>query len=238
MDGSGAAASCYVSVTEDILVTSVTVSPARKTMTAGKDDWLYATVCPPDATNDSVEWSSSDPCVATVNPDSGFVVAQNAGEATITATAQDGSGAYGECFLTVGPPIPVEGVTVSPASLTMNVGDTVELKATVCPFDATDTYVTWRSSNENVATVGFYSGLISAKMAGTVTITATTIDGGFTASCTVTVIDSTTEDEPDTEDIPNNTDYRNYQILTGNQLQLLNSNKPFYQNAANTYGIP
>ena len=238
MDGSGAAANCYVSVTEDILVTSVTVSPVRKTMTAGKSDLLYATVCPPDATNDSVEWSSSDPCVATVNPDSGFVVAQNAGEATITATAQDGSGAYGECFLTVGPPIPVEGVTVSPASLTMNVGDTVELKATVCPFDATDTYVTWRSSNENVATVGFYSGLISAKMAGTVTITATTIDGGFTASCTVTVIDSTTEDEPDTEDIPNNTDYRNYQILTGNQLQLLNSNKPFYQNAANTYGIP
>ena len=186
-DGSGAYGRCYVSVTEDVLVESVYIDPYELTMTAGESAYVYATVCPPDADNQCLTWESSDWCVAEVNPDSGFVYARNEGEATITATACDGSGVYGECVITVEPPIPVEGIGVSPTSLTMNVGDTQKLSATICPSDATNKMVTWRSSDENVATVELRTGLVTAKRAGSATITATTADGGYTAKCVVSV---------------------------------------------------
>ncbi|MBR4016258.1 MAG: Ig domain-containing protein, partial [Oscillospiraceae bacterium] len=93
----------------------------------------------------------------------------------------------GECLLTVNPPIAVTCVQVSPTSLTMNVGDTEPLFATVYPCDATNKQVIWSSSNENVAHVNAFTGVVIANMAGEATITATTVDGGYTASYTVTV---------------------------------------------------
>lgn len=70
----------------------------------------------------------------------------------------------------------------------MNVGDVEYLCTTIIPYNATNQSVTWCSSNENVATVGIHSGRITAKRAGTATITATTADGGYQANCTLTVI--------------------------------------------------
>ena len=79
----------------------------------------------------------------------------------------------------------VSGVTLNKASVTLNVGDTETLTATVTPTNATDKTVTWTSSNPSVASVS--NGVITAKAAGTTTITATTVDGGKTATCVVTV---------------------------------------------------
>ena len=186
-DGSGEYDSCYVNVTEDILVTSVTVSPSSKTMNIGDSTYLYETVCPTNATNKCVKWSSNRTSVATVNPDTGLVIAQGTGTATITATATDGSEKYGECTITVNPPIAVTGIEVCPTCLTMNVGDVECLCKEITPSNATNQTVTWCSSNENVATVGLYTGKVTAKKAGTTTITATTVDGEFTACCAVTV---------------------------------------------------
>lgn len=67
----------------------------------------------------------------------------------------------------------------------MNVSDTETLTATVAPTDATVQTVTWSSSDDNVATVE--DGLVTAIGAGTATITVTTVDGGFTDTCEVTV---------------------------------------------------
>lgn len=186
-DGSGEYDSCYVNVTEDILVTSVTVSPSSKTMNIGASTYLYETVCPTNATNKCVKWSSNKTSVATVNPDTGLVIAQGAGTATITATAQDGSGKKGYCTITVNAPIRVTGVEVCPTSLTLNVGDIEYLCASITPYNATNQTVTWCSSNESVATVGLYTGKVTAKKAGTTTITATTADGGFQDCITITV---------------------------------------------------
>lgn len=83
-------------------------------------------------------------------------------------------------------PIPVAGVSLDKSSMTMRPGETRLLVATVSPADADDQRVTWSSDNTAVASVSDV-GLVTANGLGTTTIRVTTIDGGFTASCQVTV---------------------------------------------------
>lgn len=184
-DCSEVEAMCFVEVTEDVLVTSVTVSwsndevALNKNLTVGKVAYAFKTVCPCDATNKAVTWSSDDESVAIVNPDSGLVTAKAVGEATISATAQDGSNIKGCCTITVNPPVEVTGVEICPTSLTMYVGDIEYLCASITPSNATNQAVTWCSSNENVATVELHTGKVTAKSFGETVITATSTDGVY-----------------------------------------------------------
>ena len=89
---------------------------------------------------------------------------------------------------TVTVPQGVTGVSLDKTTLTLAVNDTGKLTATVTPDNATNKNVTWKSSNTSVATVSA-DGTVTAKNAGTATITVTTADGGKTATCTVTVVD-------------------------------------------------
>ena len=81
--------------------------------------------------------------------------------------------------------VPATGVSLDKTALSIAVGNSVTLTATVTPVTATNPSVSWTSSDETVATVE--NGVVTAKKVGTATITATTIDGGYTATCTVTV---------------------------------------------------
>ena len=82
--------------------------------------------------------------------------------------------------------IPVTGVSLDESSITLDVGGSKTLAATVTPDNATNKKVRWTSDNETVATVS-EDGVVTAVAGGTAVITATTHDGLFTASCTVTV---------------------------------------------------
>ena len=82
--------------------------------------------------------------------------------------------------------IPVTGVSLDESSITLDVGGNQTLTATVTPEDATNKKVRWSSDNEDVATVS-EDGVVTAVAGGTAVITATTHDGLFTATCTVTV---------------------------------------------------
>lgn len=82
-------------------------------------------------------------------------------------------------------PVSVTGVTLDKASLSLEVGDTATLIATVEPANATNQNVTWSSSAESVATVE--DGKVTAVGTGEATITVTTEDGNKTATCAVTV---------------------------------------------------
>ena len=95
--------------------------------------------------------------------------------------------------------IPVTGVTLNKTSLSLTVGGTETLTATVSPSDATNKAVGWSSSNSGVATVT--NGTVTAVTAGSTTITVTTADGGKTAQCTVTVTGSTTPTTPTTNSL-------------------------------------
>ena len=83
--------------------------------------------------------------------------------------------------------VDADGVTLNETAVTVEEWSSVQLTATVTPDDATNKNVTWSSSDASVATVNA-NGLVSGIKAGTATITVTTDDGGFTASCEVTVV--------------------------------------------------
>ena len=79
----------------------------------------------------------------------------------------------------------VESVSLDKTSITLTEGDSETLTATVSPSNATNKNVSWKSSDESVATVS--NGKVTALKAGTATITVTTDDGSKTATCQVTV---------------------------------------------------
>lgn len=172
---------------ESVKVTGITLNMSSLSLTEDDTYTLSATVSPSIATDKSVSWSSSNSSVATVSS-TGKVTAVNAGTATITATANDGSGVKAACSVTVkSRTIKVTGIALGKSSLSLTEGDTYTLSATVSPSNATDKSVTWKSSNTSVATVST-SGKVTAINAGTATITATANDGsGVKATCSVTV---------------------------------------------------
>ena len=85
----------------------------------------------------------------------------------------------------------VNGIQIEPGSLTLKPNETATLTATVLPSDASNKEVRWSSSDPSVATVS--NGLVTAVGEGSATITATTVDGGFSARCTVNVARSFNE---------------------------------------------
>ena len=89
-------------------------------------------------------------------------------------------------------PVDVTGVTLNKTSTTISKGKTETLTATVAPANATNKAVTWKSSNTSVATVT--DGVVTAVSEGTANITVTTVDGGKTATCAVTVVAEKTKD--------------------------------------------
>jgi uncharacterized protein YjdB len=82
---------CTVTVKEVVKVTEIKIVPENATIKVGETKQLTAAVLPNDADNKAIEWSSSDTSVATVDAN-GLVTGVAKGEATITATAKDGSG--------------------------------------------------------------------------------------------------------------------------------------------------
>lgn len=82
--------------------------------------------------------------------------------------------------------VAVTGVTISDATATITIGSTKTLTATVAPEDATNKSVRWTSSDDAIASVDD-EGVVTAVAAGSATITVTTVDGNFTATCAVTV---------------------------------------------------
>ena len=144
---------------------------------------LIPGISPATASNKKVKWTSSNPRVASVSS-SGVVTGKAGGTALITCRATDGSGAAVSCTVNV-TPIYTTGVRMSKAALTVKLGKTASLRATVAPRNTDFKTVIWASSNPAVVTVDA-KGRVRAVTPGSAVITATTI-GGQVASCTVTV---------------------------------------------------
>ena len=170
----GKTAECAVTVT--VPVSSIILDKTALSLAVGESAALTATVKPDDATDKNVAWSSSDESVASV--DNGKVTAIKSGKATISANC---GGKTAECAVTV--TVPVSSVTLDKTTLSLAVGETATLTATVKPDDATDKTVAWSSSDESVASVD--NGKVTGLKSGKAIVTANS--GGKTAECAVTV---------------------------------------------------
>ena len=88
--------------------------------------------------------------------------------------------------------IAVDHITLNAKDITLQVGDVFRLKVTIIPENATNQQVTWRSSDEKVATVD-ENGMVKALREGIVTAIAVSADGGKIAVCNITIKGNTTE---------------------------------------------
>ncbi len=173
----GKSATCSVKVSSKIVaVTSITLDKTSLSMQVGETEAITAIVSPDNATDKTVEWGSSDVAVATVAD--GIITAKKSGEAIITA--KSGS-CIAECKVTI--TVSAESVTLDKTSLSLAIGESATLTATVKPDDATDKTVAWSSSDESVAKVD--NGKVTAVKSGKATVTAKC--GVKTAECAVTV---------------------------------------------------
>ena len=163
-------------------ITKVEVDPSSVTLTVGELLSMKVNVTPQDATFTAVEWTSGNEAVAQINK-AGTLKAIAPGSTTITATVD---GVSGTCSVTVTENVtPVSGIKLSPTSLTIGLGDTETLTATVEPADAANKNVVWSSSDPSVATVE--GGVVTGVGGGNCDIVAKTADGGFEAVCHVSV---------------------------------------------------
>lgn len=166
-------------------VTGVTLEQTEAFLAPKGTVTLVAIVSPDTALDKSLKWSSSDTSVATVDAN-GKVTGVKNGTVVITVTTTDGEFKATANVTVTSENIPVTGVTLNKATLALGTGKTETLKAIVAPAGATNSAVTWSSSDTNIATVDA-NGKVTAKKEGTATITVTTKDGSKTAKCIVTV---------------------------------------------------
>ncbi len=172
----------YTDPNPDIPVSSVELEDESIEMTVGDTKNVRVTVNPSDATVQDVTWTSSNPLVATVDEE-GTVTAVAVGTAVITATCADQSAEMTVTVIEKGEVIPPT-LTLDKTSISLEVGDTEKITATVEGSPATDEVPTWASSDEAVATVDS-EGLVTAVAPGSAVITATYAD--LSATCDVTV---------------------------------------------------
>ncbi|NBH14255.1 hypothetical protein D3Z36_08680 [Lachnospiraceae bacterium] len=177
-------------------VTSVSFSKDTIVLKKGKTYKLKTTVKPKNASNKSVSYKSSKKSVAQVNAN-GKITAKKAGMTKITAKAKDGSKKSATCKVYVYT-AKIKKATVTPAAKTLQVGKTVKLKTKVTsPKKGTANVFTWKTSNKKVAVVNA-DGKVTAKGAGTATITGTAMDGSKKkVTCKITVEASSVTPQPE-----------------------------------------
>ena len=190
---------CTVKVTP-VAVKGITLSPATQELTLGGSKNITVTFDPVNASDKEVTWSFTPEethLTVTKNEDGTYAIAADKEcpeqTFTVTATTNDG-GKTATCTVTT-KRVPVTGVSLNRTTLTVILGEEAQtLTATVRPDNATDKTVTWKADPEAaVELTDNGDGTCSVKAKEgitkieTVTVTATTKDGGHTATCTVTV---------------------------------------------------
>ena len=163
-------------------LTGVSLDRYTLTLYAGEEA-EQLTAMKPEGTEATIRWTSSNQTAATVSQD-GKVTPLAAGVTVVTAAAGD---YRASCIVTVQPErVRVTGIRFDEPTHTLMMGSTVTLQPIIAPDDATVKNLTWVSSDEQIATVS-RTGIVTALSVGETTITATTVDGGYSAEIKIIV---------------------------------------------------
>ncbi|MBE6069872.1 MAG: hypothetical protein E7211_19590, partial [Clostridium lundense] len=184
---------CYYTVLATP-VTSITLSETEWTTALKNSETLELTadVAPSNATDKTVVWSSSNPAVAEVHPNTGVVTPKAAGTAAITAHSVSTPSVTAVCIVNV-TTTPVTSISLSAGELNLDLGEVAELTASVLRADADDKTVIWSCSDTQIANISVDADdnhkltVTAGTTKGRAVITALTRDGGKTATCVVNV---------------------------------------------------
>ena len=182
----GKTASCTVTVENPnfVHIDEIKMKTEELNLNKGENGWVGVTYSPSNASNKVLTWKSSNEEVVTVRE--GNVKAVGEGKAVLTATSEDG-GKTTSCIVTVVDPkfVHIDEIKMKTEELNLNKGENGWIGVTYNPSNASNKVLTWKSSNEDVAIVR--EGNVKAVGEGTAILTATSEDGGKTASCKVIV---------------------------------------------------
>lgn len=164
-------------------LTGVSLDRYTLTLYAGEEAEQLTATLKPEGTEAAIHWTSSNQTAATVSQD-GKITPLAAGVTVVTAAAGD---YRASCIVTVQPKrVRVTGIRFDEPTHTLMMGSTVTLQPIIAPDDATVKNLTWVSSDEQTATVS-RTGIVTALSVGETTITATTVDGGYSAEIKIIV---------------------------------------------------
>lgn len=164
-------------------LTGVSLDRYTLTLYAGEEAEQLTATLKPEGTEATIRWTSSNQTAATVSQ-GGKVTPLAAGVTVVTAAAGD---YRASCIVTVQPErVRVTGIRFDEPTHTLMMGSTVTLQPIIAPDDATVKNLTWVSSDEQTATVS-RTGIVTALSVGETTITATTVDGGYSAEIKIIV---------------------------------------------------
>lgn len=164
-------------------LTGVSLDRYTLTLYAGEEAEQLTATLKPEGTEATIRWTSSNQTAATVSQD-GKITPLSAGVTVVTAAAGD---YRASCIVTVQPKrVRVTGIRFDEPTHTLMMGSTVTLQPIIAPDDATVKNLTWVSSDEQIATVS-RTGIVTALSVGETTITATTVDGGYSAEIKIIV---------------------------------------------------
>ena len=173
-------------------VTGISINPSSaQTKNIGDTFKITATVSPSDANNKSVNWSSSNSSIATVDS-SGNVRCISSGTTTITATASDESGKSASLSLTVRNPI--NSLTLDKEQTTiLKDGFTAQITATTDPSDYAASNISWIIEDDSIATVSVSGKTATIKSTSKIGQTTLTVSvGGITKTVNVSVVNFVT----------------------------------------------
>lgn len=176
----------------DVALTSLSITGSSSVSNASNEAQFGVTYSPSNTAQRGVSWSIvSGSDYASIDQNGLLTVKNGASSNTvkIRATSKVNTSIFADKSVTVtykAAAVAVTGVTLSKTELSLAIGDSETLLATVAPERATDKSVVWSSSAPRVASVD-QSGKVTAKSAGSAVITVKTNDGSFTASCNLSV---------------------------------------------------
>ena len=166
----GYAFQSYLKELPAVQISQINLSLDKTTINKNETANLKIEILPEEAKDQKITFSSSNPNIISVDQ-SGNIFGVSSGEATITATAENGV----KGSITLNVYSKVEEIKLDVENLTLQEGESYNLKATIYPEDATNKNITFDSENNDIATVN-QSGKITAIKEGTTKITVTSQD--------------------------------------------------------------
>lgn len=181
----------------DVKVASVSLNKKLIILIMGDSLKLNANILPQNASNQTINWFSTDSKIASVS-NSGLVKANSLGATKIIVNTIDGNKTDTCLVNVVSKEINVLQVFINRKVDTLYMGnkqkDTVQLSSVIYPSDATNTKVKWISTDSTIARVS-QNGFVKANSSGKVSIYVKTDDGNKTDTCLITVLNTTSIEE-------------------------------------------